>query len=170
MAFLNPEKIISQLSIKKGMSVADLGCGSGGWTVPIAKEAEDGQVYAVDILEESLSALKSKLHSEKVHNVRVVRADLEKGSSLRVESVDLVVVSNVLFQAERKEDIIKEAFRILRKKGVLLVVDWIPEAENGPEGRISPQEAREMAENNGFDFLEELDAGAYHFAHVYKKD
>jgi len=54
--FLNPKSIIKEhLTIKPGMVAVDFGCGSGGWTIPLAELLEHGRVYAVDILEEPLS-------------------------------------------------------------------------------------------------------------------
>lgn len=170
MAFLNPEKIISSLSLRENMSVADFGCGSGGWSIPLAQRIKDGQIYAIDVTEESLSALRSKINSEKLGNIRVVRADLEKGSGLRNEFLDMVVVSNILFQAENKSSIIREAKRVLKKGGQMLVVDWLPNAPGGPQDRVSAEEVRSLAQESGFTFKEEVDAGVYHYAHLYEKN
>ncbi len=171
MSFLNPENIIEQLSLRGNESVADFGCGSGGWVIPLAKKLKDGQVYAIDVMEEAISALKSRTELEKVHNIRVICSDLdrENGSTLRDEKLDLVIISNILFQTEKKEEMIKESFRVLRRGGVLLVVDWLPQAASGPEDRTSPQEIRSLAEGVGFTFVEEKEAGVYHFAHKYEK-
>lgn len=171
MSFLNPQKIIEELSLKGNESVADFGCGSGGWVIPLAKNLKNGQVYAIDVMEEPLSALKSKMEAEKVYNIRVIRSDLDKenGSTLRDEKIDIVIISNILFQTEEKKEVIKEAFRVLRRGGFLLVIDWLPEVANGPEERVSPQEVRSIAETSGLKFIKELNAGVYHFAHKYEK-
>lgn len=169
MSFLNPEKIISTLPISGNMSVADFGCGSGGWSIPLAKKVKDGQVYAVDVTEEALSALKSKISSERVANIKVVRADLEKSSGLRDEFIDFVVVSNLLFQTENKNSIIKEAHRIIKKGGMLLIAEWLPGTDNGPTDRISPEETKQIVEDQGFKIKKEVDAGVYHYAHLYEK-
>ena len=48
------------------MIAADFGCGSGGWAIPLAKKLEEGKVYAIDILEEPLSALRARAKLEKI--------------------------------------------------------------------------------------------------------
>ena len=57
MIFLNPQQIINNLSfLDPHMVACDIGSGSGGWTIPLAKKLDNGKVYAVDIKEEALSA------------------------------------------------------------------------------------------------------------------
>jgi ubiquinone/menaquinone biosynthesis C-methylase UbiE len=57
--FLNPEKILEKLNLNKKIVAADFGCGSGGWTIPLAKKVK--WVFAIDIQEEPLSALRSRM-------------------------------------------------------------------------------------------------------------
>ncbi len=163
MSFLNPSKIIQELSIEEGMNIADFGSGSGGWVIPLAKQAKEGNIFALDVLSEALSALKGKAEMEKVYNIRTMLCDLEKRTDLRDNSIDLVVMSNLLFQLDHKESVIKEGHRVLRSSGKLLIVDW----KN--KETISENEANEMAINNGFNFIKKIDAGLSHFALLYEK-
>ena len=55
--FINPEDVIGKLNLKDNMIAADFGCGSGGFTVPLARELDEGLVYGLDIQVEPLSAL-----------------------------------------------------------------------------------------------------------------
>ena len=57
--FLNPEEVLDQLDLKVNMVAAEFGCGSGGFAIPLAKKLDEGLVYAIDIQESPLSALKS---------------------------------------------------------------------------------------------------------------
>ena len=116
--FLDPLKILKQLNLRKDMVAADFGSGSGGWAMPLAKKLEDGLVYAIDILNEPLSALIGKIALEKVSNIKTICSNIEgkNGSTLSDSSVDLVLMTNLLFQAEDKEAILAEAKRILKKR------------------------------------------------------
>jgi ubiquinone/menaquinone biosynthesis C-methylase UbiE len=163
MSFLNPTRIIDEISVSKSMKIADFGCGSGGWSIPLAKKSEDGTVYAVDVMNEALSALKSKADTEKVYNIRTLLADIEKGTNLPAGSFDLVVVSNILFQAEDKDAVINEAHRVLRQSGKLLVVDW-----NNTED-VSESEVDQKIKESDFQVVKKIDAGVSHFGALYEK-
>ena len=171
-SFLNPDEILDQLSLKSDMIAAEFGCGSGGFAIPLAKRLEEGLVYAIDIQAEPLSALKSRQSLENITNIRIVRSNLEKerGSTLNEEFLDLVLIPNLLFQVDDKGAIIQEAGRILKKGAKLLIIDWLPQASQGPErGRISPDEVKKIAEKFGFELEKEFEAGKYHYVLVFEK-
>jgi len=170
--FLNPEEILNQLNLKSNMIVADFGCGSGGFTIPLARLLENGLVHGLDIQEQPLSALKSRFLLENLNNIKIIKCDLEqpKGSTLSPKSVDMVFIPNVLFQIENRSAIIIEAFRILKEKGRLVIIDWIGkniQAEIG--GQISKDEVVRLAKDQGFEFQSDFDAGQYHFGVVFEK-
>lgn len=170
--FLNPSEILKQLNLKKDMIAADFGCGSGGWAIPLARKLADGQVFAIDILEAPLSALKGKIVQEKIENLSAIRSNVEdkKGSTLADSSIDLVLMTNLLFQADNKKTIFSEANRILKEGGRILVVDWKKAANLGPEKRrISEAQVKKMAEESNFKVEDELDAGLYHWALILAK-
>src|SRR4030042_602922 len=112
--FLNPEEVLKQLKLKEGMTAADFGCGSGGWVIPLAKKIEGGKVYAIDILEEPLSALRAKIKLEKIINVETILAFIEQGVDIFEGSCDLVLMTNLLFEAEDKKKVLEEGKRLLK--------------------------------------------------------
>ena len=169
---LNPDKVLDELELRKNMVAAEFGCGSGGFAIPLAKRLEDGLVYGIDVQEAPLSALKSRSLFEKIENIRVIRSDLEKprGSTLTDNSVDLVLIPNVLFQIEEKSVVLSEAKRVLKNQGKLVVIDWLSEAKQGPvEGRISSEEVKKMADKVGLKLEKEFKAGIYHYGLVFEK-
>ena len=152
------------------MVAADFGCGSGGWVLPLAKKLDDGRIIAIDILEEPLSALKSKAKSQGFSNVETVLSDVEKGVRLQDEECDLVLLTNFLFEVEDKKAVFDEVKRVLKPKGKVLIVDWKKEAAMGPEqGRISADEVKKIAKGRGLKLEKEFDAGAYHYGLVFEK-
>ena len=96
--FLNPSEVLKNFELRKDMVAADFGCGSGGWVIPLAKKLEDGKVFAIDILDESLSALRAKIKLEKILNIDVLKSDIEKTSRLLSNSCDLILMTNLLFE------------------------------------------------------------------------
>jgi len=172
MDFLNPNKVLDELDLRPNMMAADFGCGSGGFTIPLAERLEEGLVYALDVQEAPLSALKGRSLSENITNIRFIRCNLEKPKSSTIpdSSLDLVLISNVLFQIEDKNAIMSEAERVLKKEGKLLVVDWMPGALQGlAEERISSAEVKKIAKNLKFELKKEFEAGKYHYGLIFNK-
>ncbi len=171
--FIEPSEILKQIELEPEMVVADFGAGSGGWAIPVAKIVDEGRVYALDILEDPLSALRRKAESEEVYNIETKIVNLEKleGSKLRPGTVDLVILSNVLFQIDDKKTTLKEAKRILKNNGKILIVDWKKHDKFGPEEKeaVSEEDVKKLTEEVGLKFIEELDASRYHYALIFEK-
>ncbi len=161
--FLNPQKVIEDLPLKEDMSIADFGCGSGGWVIPLAKKIKNVKIYAIDVLEQALSALRSSAEFEKVYNIRTMRRDVERGVDIKDDFLDMVIMSNLLFQVEDKEGVIEEGNRVLRRGGHLIVVDWVIK-ENNAEATIDKK-----IKKKGFKFIKNINAGESHFANLYEK-
>jgi len=171
-SFLNPPEVLKKLELRKNMVAADFGSGSGGWVLPLARRLTEGKVYAIDVLPEALSVLESRSRSEKLFNIQIVCSNLEskRGSTLHPNSVDLVLMTNLLFEVDDKKRVIEEGKRVLKKGGNLLVVDWKTEASVGPEnGRISAKDVKEIAEDLDLKLEKEFDAGSYHYGLVFIK-
>lgn len=169
--FLNPLSILNQLNLREDMVVADFGCGSGGWTIPLAKKLEQGIIFAIDIQEEPLSALIGKAKSERLSNIKKIVADVEERiPQIKDDFCDLVLMTDLLFQIEKKEEVFKEAKRILKPEGKILIVEWKKNALFGPqEGRVSKEEVKKIAENLGFKIEQEFLAGDYHYGMILQK-
>jgi len=169
--FINPSNVLDQLPLKSAMIAADFGCGSGGWTIPLAKRLIHGKVFAVDLKEEALSALRSKAKLEGVFNIKEVLGDLELGvTDLRNEAFDLVLITDLLFQIEQREDVFKEAARVLKPGGMLLVIGWRKGAPLSPrQGCLAESEMEEIALSQGFKKEKEIKAGDYHYGVLFSK-
>jgi len=168
--FLKPTEVLKQLELKEDMTAADFGSGSGGWAIPLAQRLKEGRVYAIDILEEPLSALKSKVNAEKILNVQIIKSNVEakNGSTLPSFSCDLVLMTNLLFECENKKIVLEEGKRVLKPAGRILVVDWKEESRLGPKGpRVSVEELKELAKELDLKLEKEFEAGAYHYGMVW---
>jgi len=169
-SFLNPNQILKQLPLRENMTAADFGCGSGGWVIPLAKLLEQGKVYAIDILEEPLSALKAKIGLEKIINVEAMRTDIEKGTRLSSECCDLILMTNLFFQIENKKAVLEEGKRALKKGGKILVVDWLKDNPLTKEiEQVSFEEVKEIAQEIGLKLEKEFEAGVYHHGLIFAK-
>jgi len=170
------ENLIEFCNFYGQLTVADFGCGAGYLTLPIAKRlSETSTIYAFDIQEPPLEALRKKAREKNLHLVQTIRADLEKlgGSKLKNESVDWVVAANILFQAPDKKTVIGEAYRILKNGGKILVVEWQtkPQALMGPRGevRIAPDALKALIATAGLSVVEEFHLGDFHYGVIARK-
>lgn len=174
--FLNPDRVIRHFDIEKGQTVADFGAGHGYFTIPIARAVgTDGRVYAIDIQQEPLDVIAGKAKADHLLNIHAIRGDLETpgGSTLKDRIIDTVLVSSILFQARHPEDILKEAHRVLREKGMLVMIEWDPDANErlGPslDLRISKHKAMQLAKDTSFELTREFEAGEYHYGLIFTK-
>lgn len=168
MAFLTPHQLISHLHLKRGATVADIGAGSGAYTVGLAQAVGDeGKVYAIDVNKDLLETLKSSLDKAGYLNSDIIWADLEDGVYLDSYSLDAAVLSNVLFMLTDKEKALTEVGRLLAPGGSLLVVDWSHSHGGlGPhkDHVVSRDDAEKLLQKVGFTVHERLFAGDYHYA------
>ena len=169
--FVNPKQILEQVGLRSDMTAADFGSGSGGWAIPLAVILKDGAVFAVDVQETALSALQSKAKLYDVSNIRQVLANVEQTvSQIRDNSCDFVLLSDILFQVDNKEQVFQETARVLKNPGKVLVVEWNESSPLGPkQGRVSKQEALELAQKAGLKKEKEFKAGDYHFALLFNR-
>ena len=171
---LNPENVLSQIEIKEGFVVADFGSGAGHFSIEAAvKVGKDGIVYSIDILDDfSLGSVRSLANSRGLSNIKTIWADLEKTSKLEAGTCDTVLLVNLLFQIEKRnrESIIKEAHKILKEGGRVLVADWKLDSQIGPpkNQRISKEEVKMLFEGH-FKFEKELSVADSHWAMIFSK-
>ena len=127
-----PDKLIERSGIKPGMTVLDLGCGSGAFTPFIARAVgEQGKVYAVDIQPAMLKQLERKL--DKVENQDISNIELKQASAYDLpfedESIDLVYLVTVLQEIPDRGKALREIRRVLRPDGILAVTELLPDPD-----------------------------------------
>lgn len=173
--FTDPETNLNELGVREGMYVADFGAGVGAYTIPLARlVGEYGRVYAVEVQKEFLINIRSATDKQGFSNIEVLWGDIEQlgGTKIKDATVDAVVISNVLFQAEDKPGLIREAKRILKLGGKILIVDWKESFGNlGPtkDAVVPVDTARMLCEKEGFTEKKEFNAGAHHYGIIMFK-
>jgi ubiquinone/menaquinone biosynthesis C-methylase UbiE len=152
-----------------------LGCGNGFFTLPAAKIVGDsGKVWAVDVLEESLSKIMSLARLSRYKNVRTLHHDLESGqpSAIGDLSCDFAIVGKVLPQLRQTQNFIREIYRLLKTEGWILLVEWKKQQSPiGPayETRIAEEAAVALFTKQGFKLVKSLPADSYHYALLLQK-
>jgi len=169
-SFADPKQILEQLKLSEKMIAADFGCGSGGWTIPLAKLLEKGKVYAIDVQGEPLSALRARANLEKVGNIEIIVADVEKGTPLPSATADIVLITNLLCQCYDKTGVIAEAKRVLKPNGKMLIVDWSEDNPLTPSlEKVNFENLKFFAKSHDLKVEKEFEAGNYHSALILVK-
>lgn len=167
LSFLNPEEVLSKLSLDDNMIAVDFGCGSGGWVFPLSKILDEGQVYAIDLLEEPLSVMEGKIKRENIKNINLLKEDVEEQTSINNNYCDLVLMTNLLSEVKSIKNVLKEGMRVLRKEGRIIVVDW--KIDKLGNKMILPKEITKIAEGLGLEVIKNFDSGRYHYTLILRK-
>lgn len=170
---LNPSEVIEKIEIQPGATIADFGCGSGFFALELAKKTgNQGKVFAIDILPTALESVRSLAKVHKVSNIETRWANLEKTSTLDDESCNFVLISNILFQIDKKfwPKVVGEIKRILKPDGQVLFIDWKEDSPLGPPKaqRISQDKLFQIAKES-LNFLKDFSLGDTHWGIIFKK-
>jgi ubiquinone/menaquinone biosynthesis C-methylase UbiE len=173
--FMDPDAIIAQLDVNHGSVAVDFGCGPGYFSIPFAKAVGlGGHVYSLDILPQALETVIGRAKNSGVANITTKRVNLEKENGTKLESnfADWVILKDVLFQNDKKDIIIGEAYRILKTNGKVIVVEWNKKDSGvGPASELrTPQDVLEkMFSDQKFIIEKNIEAGDFHYAFVAVK-
>ncbi|MFH1608848.1 MAG: class I SAM-dependent methyltransferase [Patescibacteria group bacterium] len=172
--FSDPVKNLKQFGLKEDMIVADLGAGTGFYSIAAAKMVPRGKVYSIEIQKDFLNSIKNKAIELDLNNLECFLGDVEKkgGTQIKDKIVDAVIASNVFFQIENKNKFIEEISRILKDDGSVLLIDLLNESsvlgsklrETVPEEKL-----KQMFEEKGFVFDRKIDAGKHHYGIILRK-
>lgn len=144
LKWLPPAAVLSRLHLPHGGRIADVGAGTGYFSIPIARAiGEDGKVFAVDVQQEMLDKLRGKL--EQADSPQNISLHLGAASQLPVadDSVDLAFYANIWHELDDQDAALREAIRVARPKGKIAILDWRSDRESPPG---PPQEHRISAE------------------------
>ena len=101
-------------------------------------------------------------------------ADLEKPGASKIAdgALDLVLVSNLLFQLENKKNMLAESLRILHPGGRLAIIDWQESFGGmGPQKGdvVTKDKALSLSKEVGYEYQREFAAGAHHYGLIFRK-
>jgi ubiquinone/menaquinone biosynthesis C-methylase UbiE len=159
--YVSREAIVAAVGSKSGMAIADIGAGSGLFTMLFAREVgPTGRVYAVDIAREFITGIEQRAREEGLKNVvGILSADDD--AKLAPASVDIAFVCDAYHHFARPELMLGSISRGLRAGGALVIVDFERKPGQSPDWivrhvRAGKETVRREIESAGFRFVEEV--------------
>ena len=132
---------------------ADLGCGSGVFTIPLSKKVK--RVYAIDVEPKMIEIVDQKIIKNKIINIATMLS-LDNKIPLANDFLDLLLTINTLHEFNDLNRTLSEIYRILKPNGKVAVVDFKKKNEGlGPPQniRISSHKARKLFIEKKFEVL-----------------
>jgi len=122
-----PNRVMKEIGVKEGMTVADIGANEGYFTFYLAgKVGSKGKVLATDIDNNALQTIKNRIKEENVNNITVI-VGKEDDPLLPAKSVDIALIVNVIPVLNNPPAFLKTVAKCLKPGGKLVIVQWAAE-------------------------------------------
>jgi ubiquinone/menaquinone biosynthesis C-methylase UbiE len=152
-----PDRVLDALHLDAKMTVADVGAGTGYFTVRLAKRV--AKVYATDVQPEMLDLLRARLTRDKLANIEPVLAT-DHDAKLPEKSIDLALLVDVYHELADPAGVMAGIRRALKAGGRLVLVEYRgedPSVPIKPEHKMTLAQIQKELGALGFRFVESLE-------------
>jgi ubiquinone/menaquinone biosynthesis C-methylase UbiE len=172
---IDPGALWAELNLPQGITFLDLGCGQGNYSLAAASHiGPTGVIYAVDLWEEGLAALKERAAREGRANLKPLAAGAGR-VPIESRSVDVGLMATVLHdlvEAGTAAGALAEVTRVIKAGGRLAIVEF--DKIDGPPGpprhiRLDPAEVEALVAPCGFARQKTLKLGPYNYLITFVK-
>ena len=166
---LNRKKFFEVAQPNSKETWADIGCGPGFFTLPLAERVK--LVYAVDVSENMLNVCKSRAEAEALQNIKFVKAD-SNSFNLPNEYFDRALLVTVFHEFDNPQAAVEQIRKILKSDGMAFIIDWkVIETEFGPplNHRIPEEKLIRLFANGGFELAQKWSLYEFYYALAFKK-
>ncbi|MEE8443646.1 MAG: class I SAM-dependent methyltransferase [Dehalococcoidia bacterium] len=165
-------RILSLLPIRPYLTVADVGCGAGLFTIPMAKATWGGKVYALDTSEEMLESVKKRAQEARLGNIVTLKSE-ETKLPLEAGSLEGALLAFVLHEASDKAALLKAVEEKLEHRGWCAIIEWSKKAKGG-EGppqkqRLTEEDVVKLGVQAGLRVTLRRELSSHHYMVVLNK-
>jgi ubiquinone/menaquinone biosynthesis C-methylase UbiE len=149
-AWQMPDRVIETLGLKPGQIIADVGAGTGYFSVRLAKSAAEPKVYAADIEPSMVQYLRDRASKEGLKNVIAVQASA--ASPNLPEPVDVILIVDTYHHIGDRETYFRKLTKSLKPGGRIAIIDFKPDSPEGPpkEFRFSLEKFKSEMSKAGY--------------------
>lgn len=161
------------LGIAEGSVVADLGAGSGWFTIRLADRVKpNGRVYAEDVQAQMIEVIKRRVQRENLQRIVETKLGDQIDPQLPHDSLDAVLIVGTYYEMEQPVALLRNAARALKKNGKIGIVDFTMDGGGpGPpmEERVDPERVIRDANDAGLRLIARPDFLRYQYMLVFGK-
>ena len=156
-AWQMPDQVIAALHLRPGQTVADIGAGTGYFSVRLARSQAAPKVYAVDIEPEMVSYVRERAAKDGYMNIVAVLATAD--SANLPEPVDVILIVDTYHHIGNRDVYFRKLAKSLKPGGRLAIIDFKPDSPEGPpkEFRFPPEKFKTELAGAGYAISEQLD-------------
>ena len=167
-----PDQIMDAMTIADASVVADIGAGSGWFTIRLARRVgPQGLVYAEDVQKEMINAISRRVGREGLNNVRPVLG-LKNDPRLPPQSLDAALMVDAYHEIENRVAVLSNLARALKPQGRIGVVDFRLDGTGpgpSPEERVSPDVVVKDAKEAGLRLIRQEPFLPYQYFLIFGK-
>lgn len=170
---LPPEETLRRLGLEAGDCMADIGCGTGYFTLPAARiVGSQGKVYGLDIMAEMIDEVQGRARENRLTNVELVQVK-ENDFVLADQTVGYAFACLVAHEAEEPLAFFREAARILQPAGRIVIIEWAKQhSMMGPplEHRLDSKDVADVLRQCSFSNMQQMAVNAEMYAVIADKE
>ena len=167
-----PDQIMDAMAIADGSRVADIGAGSGWFTIRLARRVgPQGMVYAEDVQQEMINAISRRVSREGLTNVRPVLG-LKNDPRLPARALDAALMVDAYHEVEDRVTMLANLAKALKPQGRLGIIDFRLDGTGpgpAPDERVSPDVVVKDAEKAGLKLIRQEPFLQYQYFLIFGK-
>jgi cyclopropane fatty-acyl-phospholipid synthase-like methyltransferase len=150
-----PHEVIQSFALKPDAIVADIGSGTGYFSVRFAHAVPKGRVYGVDIEPDMVKYLTERAKREKLDNVTAIAGALD--DPRLPEKADLIIMVDVYHHIADRAPYLKKLKDWLKPRGRIAIIDFRMDSSDGPpkSARIAPSRVKAELKEAGYALVQE---------------
>jgi ubiquinone/menaquinone biosynthesis C-methylase UbiE len=168
----NSSQLLKNMNIRPGMVIADIGAGSGYYTVRLSKLTGNGKVYAVDVEPEMIKYLDQRATKDNLKNVITILGS-EQNVHLAANSINLMLLVDVYHEFAYPYEMGRSMLEALKPGGLLYLVEFRAEDPTVPiknVHKMSEKQAMKELEAAGFEFVRNMNNLPWQHCMVFRKN
>lgn len=157
---LSPKETLIKAGFAKGMTLCDIGAGTGIFTFPAAQISGEA-VHALEVSDSMINLLHERVEAANLENIQVHKVS-DRTFPLKTASCDMVLLVTVLHEIDDKSSMLREIKRVLKPKGKLIIIEFhkgITPMGPPADYRLDQEDVVKICLSEGLDLVEGYSMG-----------